>query len=338
MAVKTYDAGGYFLRYEVEDHKVTCDYEDTTGRIIHLNHLWFYDPETVEAIAGPERCTVEVCLWFEENSDGLSKIRVDKLLLKRFLGTDEPFRVGGLWFYHHGIPTPYVNKHTTRSTRGVTYHLLPSNEAPKPTYYIHTYCNFGELSGTSIGQTGTHQRGEVDSKWRNKINYTFKMNPDQYNFFRKVSKDITYTPMYGLELEVNTLLSTEEIYRIVTEVEPKQEPFFIFKDDASISGKFGARGNYELVTVPCSYRYLRKAWATFFKKVEDLCKAKGLEVGEVFDTSKSLTNGLHIHVSKDAFYSDHHQRKFMAVFNQWDQTTIDFLARISGRPSYTTNS
>jgi len=156
------------------------------------------------------------------------------------------------------------------------------------------------------------------------------MDPTEFNFFRKMSKESSQVPFYGMELEVSTDVTTEELYRIVTEVEPKQEPFFISKDDSSIKGNKVHK--YELVTVPCSRKYLRDAWKKLFGKLEVLCKAKGKELGDYFDVRTDLTNGIHIHVSKDKFYGDFHRRKFLTAFQQWDSRNVEFMTKVSGRP------
>lgn len=167
-----------------------------------------------------------------------------------------------------------------------------------------------------------------ENKWEKMWNYTFKMDPDDFDWFRKVKYEESV--MFGLELEVSTKLSRREIQRIITEVEPKQDPFFIFKSDSSISGKF--HNLVEIVTVPCTPRYLRKNWKIFFQKLQKLCEAKNLSVSDVFDTSNSLSNGLHIHVSNSDFQSKPHKRRFLTAWNQWNKSSTRLFNEISGRP------
>lgn len=175
----------------------------------------------------------------------------------------------------------------------------------------------------------------TEDMWTKHYNYSFRMNPDEFNWFRSVNKEDSV--MFGMELEISSKLSTYEIQTIVRDVEPKQEPFFIFKQDSSISGKY--RNALELVTVPCTPRYLRKNWKIFFQKLERLCRAKGLEVGDVVDTSGNLSNGLHIHVSRDSFLDKSHFNKFLTSWNQWNKSVVSLFNEVSCRPTdYTKNS
>lgn len=177
----------------------------------------------------------------------------------------------------------------------------------------------------------------VHEEWKRSLNYSYKMDPESFKFFRSMPKDSTKEPMFGIELEVSTCLSPVEIQYIVTEVEPKQEPFFIFKQDASVSGKYNP---HELVTIPATPAYQKQAWRIFFSKIEMLCAAKGQKVGKYFDTARNLNNGLHIHVSKDRFYeTGGHIRKFLAALNQHEKASVSFIQPFTGRPSnYATHS
>lgn len=163
-------------------------------------------------------------------------------------------------------------------------------------------------------------------KWYRKWNYTYKMDPDEFNFFRTVRKESG--PFFGMEVEVNSRLSQKELQYIVTEVEPKQEPFFIFKDDASISRRMDHR--YEIVTVPCSPRYLRSEWSKLFKKIEALLpEGDGLE--DYFDFVDNNCNGIHIHVSNEAFSSESHIRRFMTSCHQHNKSSVALFQQMSGR-------
>lgn len=169
----------------------------------------------------------------------------------------------------------------------------------------------------------------TDEKWTNVWNYTFRMDKDEFNWFRSVSGENNV--FFGMELELNTKLKPTEIQYIVSEVEPKQEPFFIFKQDSSITGKYSQM--VELVTVPCTPRYLRKNLKIFFQKVQKLAEAKGKTIGDFFDTSRGLNNGLHVHVSKDSFISRSHYNKFLTAWNQWEDGVVNLLNEASARPT-----
>lgn len=174
--------------------------------------------------------------------------------------------------------------------------------------------------------------------WTERLNYSYRMNESDAKFFRKTNRDTDEEVMFGMELEVSTKLSMREIQYIVTEVEPKQEPFFIGKQDGSINGKYG---NYiELVTVPCTPGYLRREWRTFFSKLDSLARSKGHTIGDYFDTSRQLNNGLHIHVSRNKFFGYEdlrnksiHMRKFITVFNSDDSNTKSLVQQFTGRPT-----
>ena len=175
------------------------------------------------------------------------------------------------------------------------------------------------------------------TKWNKLRNYTFKMDSDEFNFFRHLKGECKSSVMFGMELEVSTALDIRELQAIVTEVRPKQEPFFIFKQDSSISGRYSNK--VELVTVPCTPKYLKKAWKLFFEKVERLCEERGLELKDVFDVSPTLTNGIHIHVSKDTFLDKLHKRKFVAAWNSTSSSSVvRMLSVVSGRSDYMNNA
>ena len=89
----------------------------------------------------------------------------------------------------------------------------------------------------------------------------------------------------------------------------------------------------ELVTVPATPNYQKQAWRLFFSKVEMLCAVKGKQVSEFFDLSRMLSNGLHIHISKDKFFeTGKHTNRFLALLNQEGSTAIDFIQPFTGRP------
>lgn len=136
---------------------------------------------------------------------------------------------------------------------------------------------------------------------------------------------------FGLELEVSSQLTPFHLWHIVTQIEPKQDPFFYVKHDGSVCGKY--QNKYEIVTLPCTPRFLRKSFRTFFKKLESIL---GPDLGTYFDLSDVSSNGLHIHVSKASFTDGKFpsrlwKNKFASIWNQWDRQNQDFLQKLSRR-------
>lgn len=133
----------------------------------------------------------------------------------------------------------------------------------------------------------------------------------------------------GLELEVSSRLTPAEMQYVATHVEPKQEPFFYMKHDGSVSGAFPLC--YEIVTFPCSPRYMKKAFRIFFQKLENLVSQKGQKVEDYVDIRPNASNGLHIHVDRRSFRRKGHRTRFGSVWNQWDKTNQEFLQQLSRR-------
>jgi len=175
----------------------------------------------------------------------------------------------------------------------------------------------------------------VDSKWSSHHNYSYKMGSEDFNFYRSLHKSNSEL-YFGLELEINTKLSAEEIQSIVTDFEPKQEPFFIFKQDASIGGRY--QNNLEIVTVPCSPSYLKKNFRVFFKKLRHLAAKKDIQLSSLIEMENVNSNGLHIHVSKDAFLYRFHKNRFITLMNSDRRDNKNFFALLSKRSRYWENS
>jgi len=217
----------------------------------------------------------------------------------------------------------------TQTSSSSTF-LLATGQQPQvtqaPVYsYTTTYKGWISL----VARDTPEVTSGIHNRWTSKHNYTFKMTESDFNWYRSVSKeDSVY---FGMELEISTNLSTLEIQHIIAEVEPKQEPFFIFKQDGSVTGRYS--NLVELVTVPCSPRYLRKNWKIFFEKLDRLAKAKGKTIGDFFDTSTGLNNGLHIHVSKDSFLGKSHSNKFLTAWHQWNDDAVGIISDVSCRPN-----
>lgn len=117
---------------------------------------------------------------------------------------------------------------------------------------------------------------------------------------------------FGLELEVNTCISWNDIRKVMLEVHPVQEEFMYAMSDSSISGVHPFC--YEIVTHPMSPRRMRKEFRVFFNKLEKLLVEKGKSLNDVFDMETNST-GIHIHASRNAFNSRFHRRRFLTAWN-----------------------
>jgi len=186
-------------------------------------------------------------------------------------------------------------------------------------------------SFSSTGKTVVYFRELSPShSWDTIRNYTWR--PETFDF-RTMPKEQTHT-FFGMELEVSTNLSPSELQKIVTTVEPRQERFFYMKDDVSITRS--KRHSYEIVTIPMSPKKQKHEWKTLFRKLEFLCKEKGIELFEVFDLNENTSNGLHIHVSKESFIEtpqQFHLRKFFTAWNQSQPSYLRWLQAVARRPS-----
>lgn len=141
------------------------------------------------------------------------------------------------------------------------------------------------------------------------------------NYSANVFNSLPYTisgerepsaPLYGVELEANGEYTVTDLIRA------QKYMFFICKADSSIYGAYA--NNYELVTVPASLKAHKRLWAEFFEKV-DYAK---------FDTSKETGNGMHVHISRDAFSKEHLNRLTWFIT---DPANFDFILAVSERPS-----
>lgn len=328
MVTKVFDAGEFFVEYDIRPQARKYTFTDTSGREVTMTELGFYDFEFVTEMGFTNKH--QIAVWWKLN-------RNNQVLTGRTHTFDENlyrYFEGEVWGdcerYVRSPEELFTFIHQDRHG-SPTFLLVQQRQEgqaqEKPTYSVQTW-GWGAQTYLNSAETSTPQASP--SVWSTKKNYSFKMSKDEHNFFRKLDKESDEVPFYGMELELCTKLSSQEIYHIVAEVEPKQEPFFIFKDDSSISGRY--YNKYELVTVPCTRKYLRKAWKTLFDKLEKLCQAKGETIGDYFDTRRDLSNGIHIHVSKDKFLGEFHKSKFLAAWNQWDSSNVDFMTKISGRP------
>lgn len=120
--------------------------------------------------------------------------------------------------------------------------------------------------------------------------------------------------LVGVELEVATDHSINEL------IDAAKEPFFIGKQDSSITGS--KRNKIELVTSPSSFKYLKRAYAQWLNNL-DYTK---------FDTTTTTNNGMHVHVGREHFEDNTHIRNFCWFFN--NPANSDFLIYISERGNY----
>lgn len=122
------------------------------------------------------------------------------------------------------------------------------------------------------------------------------------------------TPIHvGVELEVST------DYDVARLIDASTELFFIAKQDSSITGK--KLNHMELVTVPASFKYLKKQYAHWFNNLDY----------RNFDCTTETNNGMHVHVDRQAFDDDYHIRNFCWFIN--NPANTPFIVAMSDRGS-----
>lgn len=147
------------------------------------------------------------------------------------------------------------------------------------------------------------------------LNYTFNVAGQLPSFVEKGARS------YGVELELSSKYPPAVLSYILTKVEPKQEQFFLFKSDVSVHTSSEYPFAIELVTSPCSRRFLQKNFFLFFDKVK---KVLG---DDAFAIDKGESNGIHIHVAKEHFTS-RHTKKFLFF---WNTLPVQSLKDLVGR-------
>lgn len=319
------------------------DYTSVSGKQMIISSLGVYDPRFYEEYS--IRTLKNVYEWWVDNREKLE----EDLSPGVFSNLTETVRI----YFDFAIGSSSIFSYTKEEFRERMYGNLSTDslmlnlggssqsfklvqQGSKEQVYILNSCRFlGELRLDSVNGSSVNRQASVPQHWLSFHSYSYKMEPETFKFFRKVKYE--NDTMFGVELEICTSLTIEELQYIVCEIEPKQEPFFIGKSDSSISGRFANK--IELVTVPCSPRYLRTNFKLFFNKIEELCTKKGKLVSDYFDTSRDLSNGLHIHVSNDSFMGSSfnssgnlHKKKFILAFNQFNKSSTDLLQKVSGRP------
>lgn len=326
--------------YEIPDARYVIPFTDADGKHYEFDQYLFYNPLAHKAFGFTT--LLSVLKWWYKNRNEFLPVLAESVFF-------DNLRDSVLTYFDYVSWNCLLEGDLERAKESMRGHLRkPSlkffysgglERAVRVLYdpTPNTSVTKAELAFRYCGQVEVVARERTSAtsdKWTKYYNYSFEMDPDTFKWFRAVKNENSV--MFGMELEVSTKLSCEEIQAIVREVEPKQEPFFIFKHDSSISGKFN--NNIEFVTVPCTPRYLRTHWKIFFQKLERLCREKGLKVDDVIDTRGDLSNGLHIHVSRDSFLDEPHYNKFLTSWNQWNKSVVSLFNSVSSRPTdYTKN-
>ena len=325
MAVKVFQYGDRLLSYNAEDF--------TLSNGDKFSNVFPYDPVLLEEL-GLDNVR-KVIAYFWRNRDELQRLG-QSMLMAKFVDrrNDNPFYLsrGQLRYYvSHMLDDAPLKFYAYSRTggRADSQFILTDVEQTQQSAdhsavvdIFNASYNCGRIE--IIVDDYPFVRENI---WNKFHNYTFKMDPINFGFFRRTDRcvydeDNQEADMFGVELEFSSSVSVKELQYIVTDVEPKQRPFFIFKHDGSVTGRF--QHKVELVTVPCTARYLRQEFKKFFKKLETLCAVKGRPLSDYFDTSFNLNNGIHIHVSRSSFVSDVHRRKFTSALQLQDKVSYDF--------------
>jgi len=120
--------------------------------------------------------------------------------------------------------------------------------------------------------------------------------------------------LYGVELECSSDYGVRQI------IDATDEPFMLAKSDSSVTGN--KRHNYELVTVPMSFKAHKREWAKWFSKLEY----------DKFDTTKDTNNGMHVHIGRTHFDNEKHIRNLAWFIN--NPAHRDFMMALSERTAY----
>ena len=111
----------------------------------------------------------------------------------------------------------------------------------------------------------------------------------------------------GVELEVSTDYDIQKL------IDAQEDLFFLGKQDGSLSGSKPYL--IELVTCPASIKYLKRHFALLFEKLDY----------SGFDTSLKTNNGMHVHVSREHFEDQSHERNFIWFYNNPANIKFHFL-------------
>ncbi len=155
------------------------------------------------------------------------------------------------------------------------------------------------INASYVASAGFHVTFSRTIAWADRaaiysnLNYTTKVTSllEWPRYFNKEKE--AKNPLYGVELEFATGYSIQSL------VDAQEDDLFaIFKQDSSVNGRGSVRT--ELVTVPASIQYLKRAFARWFHR---------LDVSQ-FDTTRKTNNGMHIHIGRSSFSSGQHLRNF----------------------------
>lgn len=190
------------------------------------------------------------------------------------------------------------------------------------------------LYSTPVENTGRTVR------WASVQNYSYSMNATEHNWYRYCKGEDPKGMMIGVEMEVDTDFSGTDIQSVVQLKEPEQEPFFILKQDGSISNR--KQYGYEIVTVPMTPKYFKGEMRKFFSKFD----------AEQHFNQNNSSIGMHVHVNKKSFSnykeyevqhgertikttdkSNRHLQKFLMALNPDSKGNTDLLQVISQRES-----
>lgn len=142
----------------------------------------------------------------------------------------------------------------------------------------------------------------------------YSANPMNYIPYPNLLEKEKDPVLLGVELELSTEYSWRQL------VDAAEDPFFILKQDGSITG---SKPNLaELVTAPSSFKYLKRQFALWFDKLDY----------NKFDTTTNTGNGMHVHVGKEHFEDRIHMRNFCWFLN--NPANQDFNVLISERGTY----
>lgn len=144
-----------------------------------------------------------------------------------------------------------------------------------------------------------NKRNRIDRS--NIHNYTYKPEPI---FFSKNKNDNLF---FGVEIEIITPINREEISKYICFEVNEDEEFIYTKFDRSL-GNEGLAG-FEIVTHPFNYDWLiSDEGKEIFKNIFKITKYKG----EGYYTN---TCGMHVHMSKNQFSSDHLYKFLSFIYN-----------------------
>ena len=178
-------------------------------------------------------------------------------------------------------------------------------------------------SNATINAEGTGGQFSVPIRVSIPIDYTNRAR--LYNIF-SYTTDVTTllhgkrklpsegTPVYiGVELELATDYSIEQL------INASKELFFVAKQDSSITGR--KPNKMELVTVPGSFKYIKKQYAHWFNNLDY----------QRFDCTNETNNGMHVHIDRRSFDDDYHIRNFCWFIN--NPANTPFIVAVSDRGS-----